>query len=163
MGLAKESSKGIKVDEIDVKILKMLTANARENQKLIAEKCGITPAAVLRRIQKMKEKGIIIGTYLILSNKVLDEPCEATVLIDVGNTLERDAKEKIRQVENVLVCAESIGRFNLCAFIVTHSLDELNETIHKIKNIQGVKNVSVNIWTINRHRDFERDLTGSEN
>lgn len=163
MGLAKGNSKSVKVDEIDVKILKMLTANARENQKVIAEKCGITPVAVLRRIQKMKENGVIIGTYLILSNRVLDEPCEATVLIDVCNTLERDAKENIRQVENVLVCAESIGRFNLCAFIVTHGLDELNETIHKIRNIQGVNNVSVNIWTSNRHRNFERDLTVAEN
>jgi hypothetical protein len=89
-------------------------------------------------------------------------PNEVTVLIDACNTLENEIKEKIRQVENVLICAESIGRYNLCTFIMTHDMNELNETICKIRNIQGVKEVNVNIWTGNRHRDFERDLKVAE-
>jgi hypothetical protein len=89
-------------------------------------------------------------------------PNEVTVLIDACNTLENEIKEKIRQVENVLICAESIGRYNLCTFIMTHDMNELNETICKIRNIQGVKEVNVNIWTGNRYRDFERDLKVAE-
>jgi DNA-binding Lrp family transcriptional regulator len=142
--------------------LKILLADARENQKSIAEKCGITPVAVLRRIKKLKTSGVIIGTCLLLDKEILDNPYEVTVLIDVCNTMENEVKERIRQTENVVVCAESIGRYNLCTFIVTHDINDLNETICKIRNIQGVKSVNVNIWTGNRHRNFQRDLKVAE-
>lgn len=85
-------------------------------------------------------------------------PYEVTVLVDVCNTFETEIKEKIRQVKNVVICAESIGRYNLCVFVVTYDINELNETISLIRNIQGVKSVNVNIWTDSRHRNFERDL-----
>ncbi len=133
-------------------------ADARENQKSIAKKCGITPVAVLRRINKLKSSGVIVGTCLLLNKEILDNPYEVTVLIDVCNTYENEVKEKIRQIQNVVICAESIGRYDLCTFIVTHDINELNETISKIRNIQGVKSVNVNIWAGNRYRNFERDL-----
>lgn len=154
--------KALKIDELDVEILKILLADARENQKNIAKKCGITPVAVLRRIKKLKQNGVIIGTNLMLNKDFLGSPCEVTALIDACNTMENEVKEKIRQTENVLVCAESIGRYNLCAFIVAYDINELNETIGKIRNIDGVKSVNVNIWTGNRHRNFERDLKVDE-
>lgn len=137
-------------------------ADARENQKNIAEKCGITPVAVLRRIKKLKTSGVIIGTCTILNKEMFGSPYEVTVLIDACNTVENDAKEKIRKIENVLICAESIGRYNLCAFVITHDINDLNETICKIRNIEGVKSVSTNIWTGNRHRNFQRDLKVTE-
>ncbi len=93
-----------------------------------------------------------------MNKELFGDPYEVTVLIDVCNTLENEVKAKIRQLEHVVICAESIGRYNLCTFIVTHGLNELNETISKIRNIQGVKSVNVNIWTGNRYRSFERDL-----
>jgi Lrp/AsnC family transcriptional regulator, leucine-responsive regulatory protein len=162
MGWEKRITKGIKIDGIDVAILKILSADARENQNIIAKKCGITPVAVLRRIKKLKETGVIIGPYLILDKEMIGNPYEVTVLVDACNNLESEVKDRIRQIENVLICAESIGRYNLCVFIVTHDINELNETICKIRNIQGVKNVNTNIWTGHRHRNFERDLKVSE-
>jgi hypothetical protein len=106
--------------------------------------------------------GVIIGTCLILNKQLLDNPSEVTVLIDASNTLENEVKERVRQIENVIICAESIGRYNLCAFLITHDINELNETISKIRNIQGVKSVNVNIWTGERFRNFERDLKVAE-
>ncbi|XHH10592.1 MAG: Lrp/AsnC family transcriptional regulator [Candidatus Bathyarchaeia archaeon] len=150
------------MDKLDIEILKILLADARENQKSIAEKCGITPVAVLRRIKKLKTNGVIIGTCVLLNKEILDNPYEVTVLIDACNTLENEVKERVRQTENVLICAESIGRYNLCAFIVAYDLTQLNETICKIRSIQGVKTVNVNIWTGKRHRSFERDLKVAE-
>lgn len=162
MSRGKENSKGNRIDEIDIKILKILTTDARENQKKIAEKCGITPVAVLKRIKKLKANGVIIGTYLILNKELLGNPYEVTVLIDACNIVENKVKEKIRGIKNVIVCSESIGRYNLCTFIITYDINELNETICKIRNIQGVKSISVNIWTGNRNRNFERDLKVAE-
>jgi DNA-binding Lrp family transcriptional regulator len=158
MGMNKGNSKTVKIDNIDIEILKILLADARENQKNIAERCGISPVAVLKRVKRLKETGVIAGTSLLIDEEVLDSPYAATVLIDASNTLEEEVKNKIRQIENVVVCAESIGRYNLCSLIIIYDLKELNEIIFNIKNIKGVNSVAVNIWTGKRYINFARDL-----
>ena len=111
----------------------------------------------------MKSTGVIVGTRILFDENVVGNPYNATVLIDVANAFENDVKQAVRNLENVVVCAESIGRYNLCSLIIVHDLTELNRTVSNIKNIRGVTSVSVNIWTGNRHIDFARDLeaTGS--
>ncbi len=158
MGVRKGNGKGAKVDSMDIEILKILLTDARESQKSIAKKCGIPAVSVLRRIKKLENEGVIVGNSLIVNKEVLGSPYEATILIDACNTLEEDIKNRIRQIKNVLVCSESIGRYNLCVLIVVHDLNEINETVGKIRNIKGVNSVNANIWTGNRYGDFARDL-----
>jgi Lrp/AsnC family transcriptional regulator for asnA, asnC and gidA len=162
MGVSKRNSKGTNVDNIDIEILKILLTDARENQKSIAKKCGITAVSVLRRIKRLEAEGVIVGTGVILNREVVGSPYEATILIDACNTLEEDIKNKVRQTKNILVCAESIGRYNLCALIVVHDLNELNETVGKIRNIKGVNTVNVNIWTGKRYGNFAKNLKVAE-
>jgi Lrp/AsnC family transcriptional regulator, leucine-responsive regulatory protein len=163
MAMAEKNST-VKIDDIDTQILKILMVDARTNQKEIAEKCKITPAAVLRRIQKLKSNGVIVGTRILFDEEVIGNPYNATVLIDAANTFEVKVKQAVRNLENVIVCAESIGRYNLCSLIVVHDLTALNRTVSNIKNMKGVNSVSVNIWTGKRSIDFARDLeaTGSQ-
>ncbi|MBR4972516.1 MAG: AsnC family protein, partial [Oscillospiraceae bacterium] len=47
------------MDQIDVKILKCLQADARENASLISEKVGMSVSAVIERIRKMEASGLI--------------------------------------------------------------------------------------------------------
>jgi len=157
MGMGKGNKKR-PIDKTDIEILKILSANARENLNIIAKKCEITSAAALKRIKRMKDDGIIVGTYLLTNKEIFDNPIEATVLIDACNTLENDIKEAIRKTENVIVCSETIGRYNLCSLVVVHDIKELNETVCKIKNIKGVHSANVNIWTGKTYHNFARDL-----
>jgi DNA-binding Lrp family transcriptional regulator len=161
--MTQKNCNAVKIDLVDVQILKVLMVDARTNQREIARKCGITPAAVLRRIKKLKANGVIVGTRILIDENVVGNPYNATVLIDVANAFENDVKQALRNLENVIVCAESIGRYNLCSLIIVHDLTELNRTVGNIKNIKGVNNVSLNIWAGKRHIDFARDLeaTGS--
>ena len=163
MAMTQKNSNTVKIDAVDTQILKVLTADARTNQKEIAKKCGITPAAVLRRIKRLKANGVIVGTRILIDENLVGNPYNTTVLIDVANAFENDVKQAVRNLENVIVCAESIGRYNLCSLIIVHDLTELNRTVSNIKNIRGVNSVSVNIWAGKRHIDFARDLeaTGS--
>ena len=53
-----------KIDEIDRKILQIITQNARKPFKDVAEAVGISRAAVHQRVQKMFDNGIITGSGL---------------------------------------------------------------------------------------------------
>ena len=48
-----------KLDELDRKILKIITQSARIPFKEVAEQCGVSRAAVHQRVQKMFDNGVI--------------------------------------------------------------------------------------------------------
>ena len=54
----------VKLDEIDVKILSALIRDARTKLKEIAKECGLSSAAVFKRIKQLKSIGVIVGTTL---------------------------------------------------------------------------------------------------
>jgi Lrp/AsnC family transcriptional regulator, leucine-responsive regulatory protein len=49
------------LDEIDLHILDLLQANARETQAEIARSVGLAPSAVLERIRKLEARGALRG------------------------------------------------------------------------------------------------------
>jgi Lrp/AsnC family leucine-responsive transcriptional regulator len=49
------------IDEMDVRIVEMLQRNARTPNAEIARQVGMAPSAVLERIRKLEERGVIEG------------------------------------------------------------------------------------------------------
>ncbi|MGH6915479.1 MAG: Lrp/AsnC family transcriptional regulator [Geminicoccales bacterium] len=49
------------IDPIDLRILEILQANARETQAEIARAIGLAPSAVLERIRKLEARGVLRG------------------------------------------------------------------------------------------------------
>jgi Lrp/AsnC family leucine-responsive transcriptional regulator len=47
------------LDKLDRSILRALQANGRETYDLVGEQVGLSPSAVLRRVKRMEEAGII--------------------------------------------------------------------------------------------------------
>ena len=51
-----------KVDELDKKILEMISCNARMPFKDVAAECGVSRAAVHQRVQHLIDAGVIVGS-----------------------------------------------------------------------------------------------------
>ena len=49
------------IDEIDVRIVEILQLNARTPNAEIARQVGMAPSAILERIRKLEERGVILG------------------------------------------------------------------------------------------------------
>jgi DNA-binding Lrp family transcriptional regulator len=161
-------SVGLQLDELDVMILNILIEDARSNLKNIAKRCGLTSSAVLRRIERLRKQGIIVGTRFVVDGEVFGYPFYATLLIDAADTLEPQVKQTIRAMESVIICAESIGRYNLCTLIRGRDIQELNKVTSVIKNIRGINRVAINIWTGNVYYDYAKtfelaNITKAEN
>ena len=54
----------VKIDEIDVKILKALLEDARTNFADIARDCGVSTTSIVKRFYNLKRCGIIAGTSI---------------------------------------------------------------------------------------------------
>ena len=61
----------IQLDDIDLTILALLQANARTSNAEIARQVGMAPSAVLERIRKLEERGVIEGYTTCLNARSL--------------------------------------------------------------------------------------------
>jgi Lrp/AsnC family leucine-responsive transcriptional regulator len=69
------------IDEIDLKILNKLQANARETQVDIARAVGLAPSAVLERIRKLETRRVIQGYTAQIDPAVLGQGMLAFVAV----------------------------------------------------------------------------------
>ena len=51
-----------KIDNLDKKILSILSCNARIPFKDVAAECGVSRAAIHQRVQRLMESGVITGS-----------------------------------------------------------------------------------------------------
>jgi Lrp/AsnC family leucine-responsive transcriptional regulator len=69
------------IDDIDVQILDILQANARTTNADIARAVDMAPSAVLERIRKLEERGVIAGYTAKLNPAVLGRTVLAFILV----------------------------------------------------------------------------------
>jgi Lrp/AsnC family leucine-responsive transcriptional regulator len=69
------------VDDIDLQILQILQANARETQADIARAVGLAPSAVLERMRKLESRGVIRGYTADVDPRVVERGMLAFVAV----------------------------------------------------------------------------------
>jgi Lrp/AsnC family transcriptional regulator, leucine-responsive regulatory protein len=69
------------VDQLDLRILEILQANARETQADIARDIGLAPSAVLERVRKLEARGVIRGYSALIDPRALTLPILAFVAV----------------------------------------------------------------------------------
>ena len=61
----------VHIDDLDRKILKLITANARIPFLEVARECGVSGAAIHQRVQRLVAVGVIIGSEFLVSPQKL--------------------------------------------------------------------------------------------
>lgn len=127
------------MDAIDVRILERLAQNAREKATAISKEVNLSVSAVIERIHKMEESGVIQGYAVRLGQKQLGNGISAWMEVTLENPRFCAAFEaRAREMENIVTCHYLTGNFDFMLYVVTHSSDAL-EAIHaQIKGIEGV-------------------------
>lgn len=138
----------VELDEIDIKILSALIRDARTKLKEIAKDCGLTSNAIFKRIKRLKSIGVIVGTTLYPDAKQFGYTQIATIGINLDYSQENEIVKLIREQAkaNLIELSSSMGKYDLCAFMLTKSLQELDNITQAIRKHPGVKRIAVNIW-----------------
>ena len=74
------------LDTLDLRIIEILQANAREAQVDIAKDVGLAPSAVLERIRKLEARGLIRGYTALVDPRFLALPLLAFVAVRTDET-----------------------------------------------------------------------------
>lgn len=126
------------IDDLDLKILKMLTENARTPYTEIARVLGLSEAAVRKRIKKLERRGII-EKYTIKINYKLIGYKVAWVGVDIAPEKMVSVLEKISKIDsNVQGIYTSVGDHDILLEIVYNEYKELNKLVKDLERINGV-------------------------
>src|SRR5574344_969178 len=100
------------LDDIDLKILEIISKNARLPFKDVATECGISRAAVHQRVNRMVEMNVIIGSgYYIDPKKVDYHTCTFIgIFLDKGGLYET-VTEKLKSIPEVVECHYTTGQY----------------------------------------------------
>jgi len=127
------------LDAIDVKILERLARNARERASAISKEVNLSVSAVIERIRKMEESGVIQGYTLQLGQKRLGNDISAWMEVSLEHPRFFDAfAARAREMGNIVACHYLTGDFDFMLYVVARSSEAL-EAIHaQIKGMEGV-------------------------
>lgn len=144
-----------KIDELDRKILRMITQNARIPFKDVADMCGASRAAVHQRVQKMFDTGVVMGSGYQVNPKMLGY----NLCVYIGITLERGLlyNEVVAALEKIPEVVESqytLGAYSMIIKMYAkndqHLFDLLNSKIQSIPGISKTETLSCLEQRINR-------------
>ena len=129
-----------KIDELDRKILRIITQNARIPFKDVAVECGVSRAAVHQRVQRLFDMGVIVGSSYNVNPKMLGYQMCAYI----GITLEKGSMYKtvVAELEKIPEIVESqytLGAYTILIKLYARNDVHLMELLNgKIQEIPGV-------------------------
>ena len=128
------------MDEIDVKILRVLGENGRCTVSEIGARINMSVPAVSERLRKLESSGIIEQYTVILNSVKLKKDLTAFMLIGIERSKAfNDFLKVVEEIGDVLECHYIAGDYDYMLKIVTENTTTLESLLNKIKSIRGVQ------------------------
>jgi DNA-binding Lrp family transcriptional regulator len=115
------------MDDKDLHILRLVQDNARLTAETLGDRVGLSPAAVQKRLKKLKETGVIQREIAVLSPAKLNR--DLTVIVEV--ILERENrqqlesfKKKMRSAPSVQQCYYTTGEADFLLILTVRDIKE---------------------------------------
>ncbi len=145
------------LDELDNKILRLISNNARMSFLEVARICNVSGAAIHQRIQKLMASNVITGSQFTLNvNKIGYETCAYVSLYFDPECDVEAVVEKIRLIPEVVECHFTTGSYDLLIKVYARNNSHLHEIIQsRIRNLGLRRSES----TISYRQSFHRQLT----
>lgn len=136
----------LKLDKLDIRILRELQKNARISNLDLAEAIGLSPSPCARRVKQLEDSGIIAGTATLLNASKLDLKLTALIQISMDrHTPDRfeQFEGKIKTYPEVIECLLITGQSaDYQLKVVVPDMEHYQEfLLNKITRIEGVSDV----------------------
>lgn len=118
-------------DQLDEKILKMLSNNARIPFLEIARECNVSGAAIHQRIQKLSASGVIEGFETLIDPSSLGYDTCAYIGFFLNDPSNFDSVvAQLKTIPEVVECHFTTGKYDLLVKLYAKNNAHLLEIIH---------------------------------
>lgn len=146
-----------KIDELDRKILSIITQNARIPFKDVADMCGVSRAAVYQRVQKMFDTGVIVGSGYYVNPKMLGyNLCVYVGIMLTKASMYKSVSAELEKIPEVVESQFTLGSWSMLVKLYAKDDRHLMELLNtRIQEIPGVANTET-LTALEQH--IERGL-----
>lgn len=129
-----------KIDELDRKILEIISQNARIPFKDVAAECGVSRAAIHQRVQRLIDLGVIIGSGYFVNPKSLGfSTCTYVGIKLEKGSLYKSVVEEFMKIPEIVECHFTTGPYTMLIKLYARDNEHLMELLnHKMQSIAGV-------------------------
>ncbi|WP_276941550.1 Lrp/AsnC family transcriptional regulator [Hallella colorans] len=151
-----------RIDNLDKKILLILSKNARIPFKDVAAECGVSRAAIHQRVQRLMEAGVITGSSFDVNPKSLGY----TTCTYVGLNLERGSMYKnvvkrIIDIPEIVECHFTTGPYTMLIKAYARDNEQLMDLLNnRLQTIPGVVSTET---LISLEQSVKREINVSVN
>jgi DNA-binding Lrp family transcriptional regulator len=145
--MSKELSK---MDDIDQRLIAELRRDGRAPLSDLAERLGVSRATIRARMERLTERGEIAGFTVLTRSDVSSAPVRGLMMIGIEGRGGEKVMARLAGIPAVMAVHSTNGKWDLIAELSTQSLLELDEVIHRIRNIDGVMTSETNLLLASR-------------
>ena len=128
------------LDEVDLKILDIISRNARIPFKDVATEVGISRAAVHQRVNRMVELQVITGSgYYVNPTKVDYRTCTYIGIFLEKGGIYSDVVAKLEMIPEIVECHYTTGQYAIFIKVQTKTNKHLKKLIDdQLQEIEGI-------------------------
>lgn len=145
------------IDELDRKILSLITKNARIPYLEVARECKVSGAAIHQRIQRLSKLGVITGSEFSISPKKIGFNTCAYVGIFLDSAhLYPVVVEQLEKIPEITQCHYITGGYSIFIKIYTRNNEDLKKLL--VDKVQAIQGISRTETFISLEESFNRQL-----
>jgi Lrp/AsnC family leucine-responsive transcriptional regulator len=136
---------GISLDSIDIRLLEELQTDADRANVEFARLIGLSPAATLHRVRRLKESGLVRGVVARLDPAVAGFPLKVYVAVTLERHDERAHRrfaEAVRAMPEVIAADWVTGETDALLHVVSREVAELQRLLVRLSTRGGAGRVT---------------------
>lgn len=129
-----------KIDNLDKKILSILSKNARIPFKDVAAECGVSRAAIHQRVQHLINGGVITGSGFDVNPKSIGySTCTYVGLNLERGSMYKDVVKQLKDIPEIVECHFTTGSYTMLLKVYARDNEQLMDLLNnKMQMIPGV-------------------------
>lgn len=119
------------IDDVDYRILTLLSQDARQSARSISRQLGMSPGAITERIARLESSGVITGYHASVDVAVIGYPMLVLIGLRVrpGKASMAQTVERLLAIRNVQSVSVITGDWDLLAKVVVADTSQLREIL----------------------------------
>ena len=133
------------MEDSDLRLIAELRRDGRASLSDLADRLGLSRATVRSRMERLAARGEIAGYTIVTRADVTVAPVRGLMMIGIEGRGGEKIMARLSGLPAVMAVHSTNGKWDLIVEISTQTLLELDEVIHRIRNIEGVMTSETNL------------------
>jgi Lrp/AsnC family leucine-responsive transcriptional regulator len=132
----------LQLDEIDVRLLRELETDADRPNVELARIVGLSPAATLNRVRRLKESGVIRKIAARLDSAMAGMTLQVYVMVTLARhdaAAEKRFNAEVAAIDNIIAADSVAGETDALLMIAAHDVAELQVVLSRLSTRGGAQ------------------------